>query len=100
MAVKTILSGAPGESRTPGLLVRSQTLYPTELRARGSAVGVLVRWAAFPGSFDVSDFIYGGLDEVLLGRHRDAPTHFEYRLAICDHDLAAPKLCQEANMTA
>lgn len=26
--------GAPGEIRTPGLLVRSQTLYPTELRAR------------------------------------------------------------------
>ena len=27
-------SGAPGETRTPDLLVRSQTLYPTELRAR------------------------------------------------------------------
>ena len=27
-------SGAPGESRTPDLLVRSQTLYPAELRAR------------------------------------------------------------------
>jgi hypothetical protein len=26
--------GAPGEIRTPDLLVRSQTLYPTELRAR------------------------------------------------------------------
>jgi hypothetical protein len=26
-------SGAPGESRTPDLLVRSQTLYPAELRA-------------------------------------------------------------------
>jgi hypothetical protein len=25
--------GAPGETRTPGLLVRSQPLYPTELRA-------------------------------------------------------------------
>jgi hypothetical protein len=25
--------GAPGESRTPDLLVRSQTLYPAELRA-------------------------------------------------------------------
>jgi hypothetical protein len=30
------LSGAPGEIRTPDLLVRSQTLYPTELRARFS----------------------------------------------------------------
>jgi hypothetical protein len=28
------LDGAPGEIRTPDLLVRSQTLYPTELRAR------------------------------------------------------------------
>ncbi len=27
-------SGAPGEDRTPDLLVRSQPLYPTELRAR------------------------------------------------------------------
>ncbi len=27
------LRGAPGEIRTPDLLVRSQTLYPTELRA-------------------------------------------------------------------
>jgi hypothetical protein len=27
------LSGAPGVTRTPGLLIRSQTLYPTELRA-------------------------------------------------------------------
>jgi hypothetical protein len=26
-------SGAPGGTRTPDLLVRSQTLYPTELRA-------------------------------------------------------------------
>jgi hypothetical protein len=28
------LSGAPGVTRTPDLLVRSQTLYPTELQAR------------------------------------------------------------------
>ena len=27
------LNGAPGVIRTPDLLVRSQTLYPTELRA-------------------------------------------------------------------
>ncbi len=26
-------NGAPGVTRTPGLLIRSQTLYPTELRA-------------------------------------------------------------------
>ncbi len=28
-----VICGAPGEIRTPDLLVRSQTLYPTELRA-------------------------------------------------------------------
>ena len=28
------LFGAPGEIRTPDRLVRSQVLYPTELRAR------------------------------------------------------------------
>jgi hypothetical protein len=29
----TDVSGAPGGTRTPGLLVRSQSLYPAELRA-------------------------------------------------------------------
>ncbi len=29
--------GAPGEIRTPDPLVRSQVLYPTELRAQTSA---------------------------------------------------------------
>ena len=29
-----ILDGAPGETRTPNLLIRSQTLYPIELRAQ------------------------------------------------------------------
>ncbi len=28
------ISGAPGESRTPNLLIRSQTLYPIELQAQ------------------------------------------------------------------
>ena len=27
------VNGAPGEIRTPGLLIRSQSLYPAELRA-------------------------------------------------------------------
>src|SRR6266436_8403056 len=31
-------SGAPGGTRTPDLLVRSQTLYPTELRARSKEI--------------------------------------------------------------
>src|SRR5215471_21837840 len=30
--------GAPGGTRTPDLLVRSQTLYPTELRARSEFI--------------------------------------------------------------
>jgi hypothetical protein len=32
-ASKYLKTGAPGEIRTPDLLVRSQALYPTELRA-------------------------------------------------------------------
>jgi hypothetical protein len=32
------LNGAPGVIRTPDLLVRSQTLYPTELRAREEGI--------------------------------------------------------------
>ena len=35
-------NGAPGESRTPDLLVRSQTLYPAELRARSGANAVKI----------------------------------------------------------
>jgi hypothetical protein len=31
---KCLNIGAPGGIRTPGLLVRSQALYPTELRAQ------------------------------------------------------------------
>ena len=27
------INGVPGETRTPNLLIRSQTLYPIELRA-------------------------------------------------------------------
>jgi hypothetical protein len=34
MVLKSAEIGAPGEIRTPDLLVRSQALYPTELRAR------------------------------------------------------------------
>ena len=33
-----VLSGAPGEIRTPDQLVRSQLLYPTELRVRERTV--------------------------------------------------------------
>jgi hypothetical protein len=34
MPSKLLICGAPGMTRTCDLLVRSQTLYPTELRAR------------------------------------------------------------------
>ena len=34
MTRKLLISGAPGMTRTCDLLVRSQTPYPTELRAR------------------------------------------------------------------
>ena len=34
MSAKLLIYGAPGMIRTCDLLVRSQTLYPTELRAR------------------------------------------------------------------
>jgi hypothetical protein len=32
--LRELFSGAPGEIRTPDLLIRSQSLYPTELRAQ------------------------------------------------------------------
>ena len=34
----TDLKSAPGATRTPNLLIRSQTLYPIELRARESSI--------------------------------------------------------------
>jgi hypothetical protein len=40
-------SGAPGETRTPDPLVRSQMLYPAELRARDIIIPVnlnFIRW--------------------------------------------------------
>ena len=45
------ITGAPGEIRTPDLLVRSQALYPTELRARrrGKRSWGLAFAAASPG---------------------------------------------------
>jgi hypothetical protein len=35
------LGSAPGEIRTPDLLVRSQALYPTELRAQSKNLKIL-----------------------------------------------------------
>ena len=37
MSPKPLKNGAPGEIRTPDHLVRSQVLYPAELRARAIA---------------------------------------------------------------
>ena len=50
--LKPLLYGAPGEIRTPDLLVRSQTLYPTELRAhfRGSALSF---WPAAMSTYHI-----------------------------------------------
>src|ERR1035438_9044160 len=45
------LSGAPGGTRTPGLLVRSQPLYPTELRARTSTCRSSLYTIISPGGF-------------------------------------------------
>ena len=42
---KDLEGGAPGESRTPDLLVRSQTLYPAELRARFVSLSTIPRCA-------------------------------------------------------
>ncbi len=65
----TKYNGAPGEIRTPDLLVRSQALYPTELRARvrhqprqltswvstpRAGVSPLFNPVGFPGLFNLS----------------------------------------------
>src|SRR4029079_3490054 len=42
--------GAPGEIRTPDHLVRSQVLYPAELRARGSNEGAHPTTRDFPAA--------------------------------------------------
>jgi hypothetical protein len=40
-----LVNGAPGVTRTPGLLIRSQTLYPTELRAHKELRRCAFRWS-------------------------------------------------------
>src|SRR6266481_2180583 len=56
-------SGAPGEIRTPGLLVRSQTLYPTELRARSKTLHCQ-QFTASSSSISTSSFgSFGGTCE-------------------------------------
>ena len=42
-----ILNGAPGKTRTCGLLIRSQTLYPTELRAHPFRLNKLQQGTGF-----------------------------------------------------
>jgi hypothetical protein len=52
--IKRSYYGAPGEIRTPGLLVRSQALYPTELRAQ-----MIKRRAAITGRRHLPDPVRG-----------------------------------------
>src|SRR5205807_2885768 len=40
-------SGAPGEIRTPDLLLRRQSLYPAELRARSNSISLHWREVRF-----------------------------------------------------
>jgi hypothetical protein len=40
-------SGAPGEIRTPDLLLRRQSLYPSELRAHATGVVYTGGWRGF-----------------------------------------------------
>ena len=42
------VSGAPGETRTPDPLLRRQTLYPAELRARHFSPFILTTYGRFP----------------------------------------------------
>jgi hypothetical protein len=48
MAAKSFIflefNGAPGEIRTPDLLIRSQSLYPAELRAHMSGLHGEASW--------------------------------------------------------
>ena len=43
---KLLITGAPGEIRTPDLLLRRQSLYPAELRARFFNYTVAIRFLA------------------------------------------------------
>ncbi len=52
-------NGAPGEIRTPDRLVRSQVLYPTELRARGTQSN----FTAFPAA-DAGNLSSGAPGEI------------------------------------
>jgi hypothetical protein len=46
-----MLSGAPGEIRTPDPLLRRQTLYPTELRARRISPSILTTYGLLNSLF-------------------------------------------------
>ena len=55
MAVSGCLYGAPGEIRTPDLVVRSHALYPTELRAR---VGITEDGRFYHAKLERQDGLY------------------------------------------
>ncbi len=47
------MNGAPGEIRTPDHLVRSQVLYPAELRARVIPAEIYNNVTLSPSSFEL-----------------------------------------------
>src|SRR3982750_2708077 len=55
------ITGAPGRARTCDLLIRSQTLYPTELRVHGMNVN------GFCQKLELSGFSFGFVLCSLLG---------------------------------
>ena len=65
-------AGAPGGTRTPGPLVRSQMLYPAELRARRTILAVLARRYAIAIAIVMMMALVVNLD-LTLHQHAAAP---------------------------
>jgi hypothetical protein len=59
--------GAPGGIRTPDLLVRSQTLYPAELRAHSLKILAQLCGVALPTALR-NNFVDGGAAEFCSSR--------------------------------
>ena len=67
------MSGGPGGTRTPGLLVRSQSLYPAELRARLWRQDHRVNHSAISRvSPAVSHVLQGGSGRLTISDPRDS----------------------------
>src|SRR3981189_2214646 len=83
-----ILSGAPGGTRTPDLLVRSQTLYPTELRAHREDYFSTIFYVTRPQAEPESWGIAGPRNSYIIsGKPLQLPTRlfqgFPGRFAVC-----------------